>query len=174
MRPHARKDGLLVQEVGDELVIYDQERHRAHRLNQTAALVFRHCDGQTTVKELATLLQTELDVPADEEMVWLALDRLDKAHLLRERLTRPAGVAGVSRRQVVRRLAKTAALALLPVVTTLMAPTPAMAGTVVLGCCQIGTGCASPVTAANCASVGGVFFPGLTCTSGPSGTGRCA
>jgi hypothetical protein len=139
MRPQARQDQLLMREVGDELVVYDQERHRAHRLNRTAALVWRHCDGQTTVAELAELLHHEFNLPANEEVIWLALDRLEKAHLLQERLPRSTKAAGVSRRQVMRRLGRTAAVALLPVVATLVAPTPAMAQTVQPGqaqCCR--------------------------------------
>src|SRR5437879_10417193 len=103
--PRARNEGLVVQELPDELLVYDLERHRSHCLNRTAALVWRHCDGKTTVTEIANLLQRELSVPADEEAVWLALDRLDRAHLLRERLTLPASAARTSRRALVRKLA---------------------------------------------------------------------
>jgi hypothetical protein len=128
MRPHARKDHLLVREVGDELVVYDRERHHAHRLNRTAALVWRHCDGQRTVAEIARLLQYELNHAVDEKLVWLSLLRLDRAHLLRERVTGPQKLTGQSRRQVVRKLGLVGALSfLLPVVTTLAAPTPALA-----------------------------------------------
>ena len=126
MNPKARQDRLLLQEAGDELVVYDQDRHRAHRLNRTAALVWRHCDGKTTVTEIANLLQRELSVPADEEAVWLALDRLDRAHLLRERLTLPASAARTSRRALVRKLAMAGGLAL---VTSIVAPEAAQAAT---------------------------------------------
>lgn len=35
--PRARKQGLVVQEMPDELLVYDLDRHKAHCLNQTAA-----------------------------------------------------------------------------------------------------------------------------------------
>ncbi|MCS6860092.1 MAG: PqqD family protein [Abditibacteriales bacterium] len=128
MLPEARKDKLLVQDVGDELVVYDQERHRAHRLNRTAAFVWRHCDSQKTAAEVAALLESELNVPANEELVWWTLNRLDKARLLQEPLAQPAEAASISRRQVVRKLGLVGGLALLlPVVTSIVAPTPAMA-----------------------------------------------
>jgi hypothetical protein len=134
MLPRARKHQLLVQEVGDELVVYDQERHQVHRLNRTAALVWRHCDGQTTVAELAALLATESNLPADEELAWLALRQLEKADLLQQPPTRPAGGTRVTRRQLLAKLGRTAAVALLvPVVMTIVAPTPAMAQTTVGG-----------------------------------------
>src|SRR2546423_15689116 len=42
--PRARDARLVIQELPDELLVYDLERHRAHSLNRTAALVWRHCD----------------------------------------------------------------------------------------------------------------------------------
>lgn len=126
MTPEARHDDLLVQAVGDELVVYDQKRHRVHRLNRTAALVWRHCDGRTGAADMAALLQKECGLPADEEVVGLALARLAKARLLREE--RPEAIAPVTRRQVVRKLSLVGALVLLlPAVTSITAPTPAMA-----------------------------------------------
>src|SRR5439155_22958956 len=123
----ARDQGLLCREVPDGLMVYDQDRHEAHSLNQTAALVWRHCDGQTGVPELATLLQQELKLPAEEAVVWLALDRLEKAHLLQERLLRSREAAGMSRRAVIRKLGLAGGLvALLPLVDSLNAP-PAFA-----------------------------------------------
>jgi hypothetical protein len=119
-------------------VVYDRERHRVHRLNRAAALVWRHCDGKTTVAELAALLQRELGQPANEEVVWLTLDRLEKAHLLQRKVAQPSGAASPSRRQMLRRLARTAAVALVvPVVTTIIAPTPARAQSLI----EIGLTC---------------------------------
>jgi hypothetical protein len=45
--------------VPDEVLIYDLKQHKAHCLNKTAALVWNHCDGETSVSEMATLLQKE-------------------------------------------------------------------------------------------------------------------
>ena len=42
MLPVRRAEGLIVQEVAEETVVYDQKGHRAHCLNKTAALVWRH------------------------------------------------------------------------------------------------------------------------------------
>lgn len=128
MFPRARRDELLVQEIGDELVVYDQKRHQAHRLNRTAALVWNLSDGRRSVADLAGSIGKELNVPANEEFVGVALERLDKAHLLLERSPESTGVNRASRRQALRRLGRVAAVALLvPAVTTIIAPTPAMA-----------------------------------------------
>ncbi len=130
MYPTARQDKLLVQELGDELVVYDQESDRAHRLNRTAALVWRHCDGRTGVAALAEVLRSELDLPPDDQVVQLALDRLERANLLRlpDAPAESTPRRPVSRRHVMRRLAAAgAASMLLPVVSSITAPTPAQA-----------------------------------------------
>lgn len=102
LMPERRKDELVVRELPDEVLVYDLERHKAHCLNQTSALVWKHCDGTQTVPDVARLLERELRTPVDEAVVWLALDQLGKFHLLQERIERPAGMARISRRELVR------------------------------------------------------------------------
>lgn len=137
MVPHARHDRLVVQELGDETVIYDEQRNHIHRLNQTAALVWRHCDGQRTANDLAVAVQAELGSPVTEEMVWLALDRLEKEHLLQDPLVRPVRTVQITRRQMLRKAALVGgATLLLPVVQSMVAPTPAMA--LSIGCATRG------------------------------------
>jgi hypothetical protein len=46
--PEAWEEGLVVQEMPDEVLGYDLDRHRSHCPNHPAALVWRHCDGRTT------------------------------------------------------------------------------------------------------------------------------
>ena len=128
MMPKARQEGLLVQEVGDELAVYDQEIHRAHRLNQTAAIVWRHCDGQRSVEDLTVVLQQQLNPVVDHEVVLLALDQLHSARLLETPVGRSADETRMSRRAVVRKVGLVGVLSLLlPVITTIAVPTPAQA-----------------------------------------------
>lgn len=123
MIPSARQKGLHAAELDGELVIYDEEWQRAHCLNRTAELVWRHCDGQRTAADLATVLHQELGSPADENLVWLALDSLEKQHLLDGPVIRPAAVANASRRELLKRLGATAAAAVLvPAITSMIAP----------------------------------------------------
>jgi hypothetical protein len=152
--PKARAAGLVVREIADEVVVYDLERHRAVCLNRTAALVWKHCDGRTSVAGLSRLLAPELGSPGAEELVWLALEQLGRDRLLEERVARPAALAGVSRRELVRRLGLAAA-ASLPLVTSIIAPTAAQAAS----CKETGASCSAP---AECCS-------GL-CPGAPSGT----
>jgi hypothetical protein len=107
------------------VLVYDLDRKRSYCLNRTAAFIWRRCDGRTTVQEMASKMQQELRVPADEEAVWLALDRLGRADLLRERLVLPANAAHYTRRTLVRRLATAGGLAL---VTSVLTPEAQAAG----------------------------------------------
>jgi hypothetical protein len=128
MTPQSRKEQLLTQRVGDELVVYDERTHEAHRLNRTAAEVWEQADGARTVPELASSLRQSLAAEGgaavgdqeSEELVRLALDNLDRAGLLVRGL--PAINEPMSRRQML-----VVAAALLPVVASIVAPTPAMA-----------------------------------------------
>lgn len=122
----ARSDDLIVKELGRELAIYDEREHRAHELNAAAASVWRHCDGEKSVPDIAAAMAAESGLPADEEIVELALDQLSRGGLLEEPWRRMQAPA--SRRQVIRRLGLVGATALLlPAVTTIVAPTRAMA-----------------------------------------------
>jgi hypothetical protein len=43
-----RNTTVLTRVVGDGLAVLDPQRKQSHVLNATSALVFQHCDGQTT------------------------------------------------------------------------------------------------------------------------------
>jgi hypothetical protein len=124
MKPVARKSGLVVRDLADEVVVYDQERHEAHCLNRTAAVVFRHADGRHDVSDLAALLSAD-GAPGAEGLVEMALGQLDDAHLL-EGAPPPVHEHGLARRDVMRRVGLGAAV-LLPLVTSVLAPSPAEA-----------------------------------------------
>ena len=150
-KPIARKQGLVIQELPDEVLVYDLDRDRAHCLNQTAAFVWQHCNGRNSTAQIARTLGQQFDCKADENIVWLALDQLGRSHLLDEPRV-PAGLTGMNRRAMVRALGLAAVVAV-PVVTSIVAPTPAQAAT----CKGQGAACS---TAAECC-------PGLTqCTGG--------
>lgn len=124
--PAARRKNLIVKELPDETLIYDLDSDEAHCLNQTSALVWKHCDGTRSVGALAKLLSAQTGMKVPEEVVWLALDQLEQFKLLREPILKPAHSAGMSRRQLVRSLGIAVAVSI-PAITTIVAPTPAQA-----------------------------------------------
>jgi hypothetical protein len=119
--PESRKDQLLAQEVGQELVVYDQQTHTAHRLNRTAAMVWRLADGKRSVGDIASIVHDTVDLPGDEEaeeLVRVALKELDGTGLLVRGLTKAD--EPISRRRML-----VMAAALVPVVTSIAVPAEA-------------------------------------------------
>ena len=129
MNPRAKRNGVLSEQVDDELLVYDREVDRAHCLNRTAALVWRHADGERTIADLAAILRDQLDPVADENLVWHALDRLNESALLEERTPRSPEEMRAARRQFISKVGLVGiATLLLPIVTSIAAPAPAQAG----------------------------------------------
>lgn len=121
--PLARQTGLIIEELPDEVLVYDSDRDRALCLNRTAALVWKHCDGKTTSTHMARLLEQEFQITEGDEVVSLALEQLEKSHLLTGK-TR-AHASGLSRRELIGRIGVAAAV---PVISLILVPT-ARAGT---------------------------------------------
>ncbi len=149
-RPLARSEALVTAEAGDELIVYDLTRHRAHCLNRGAAFVWSVCDGRRTIDEIAERAVTALQSEVDGEWVTLALKQLDEAQLLAGRY---GYKTGISRRELVRRLGLGAAVAI-PLVSSILAPTP--------------------VAAASCLSSGAICSASAQCCSGLCSGTICA
>ena len=138
--PKIRSTQIFVQELPDELVVYDVERNEVHCLNGTAARVWTLCDGKRSVTEIAQLLGTDLEPEAAEALVWVALDQFAEKQLL-EHVSSQADLyrpAEMTRRQMV----VTAGLivGLLPVVDSIIAPPAALAASPVFACTPQATG----------------------------------
>ena len=126
--PKARKDGLIVRILGEETLVYDLERDRAHCLNRLAALIWQQCDGKTTVADLMRLSQDKVLASGKEDLILSALNQLSRAHLLQEKLKKLQETSRFSRREVMRKLGRAAAISL-PLVTSITAPVRAQIGT---------------------------------------------
>ncbi|HEX9917908.1 MAG TPA: PqqD family protein [Pyrinomonadaceae bacterium] len=139
-KPLARERDLIVEDLKDETLVYDLQSHRAHCLNRSAALVWKQCDGRRSVAEIAGNLRREFHANADDEVtVRFALEQLTKFKLLEEHTRQPASIkSGLTRREMVRRLGLAAAVSI-PLVTSIVAPTPAQAST----CVPTGGACTS-------------------------------
>lgn len=128
MRVQARKDNLLIQDVDEEVVVYDRDTDRVHRLNGAAAAIWHHCDGKTTVADMATRLASQTELPEDEAIVHHALKQLDEAGLLLKDVPALRDIDAISRRRLIAKLSVGAGIALLlPLVKSIFAPTPVYA-----------------------------------------------
>ena len=150
--PLARTKDLVVKEMSDEVLVYDLKSHKAHCLNWTAALVWKHCLGQRTVADITRLIAQEQHVAVDEGAVWLALQRLSRADLLEEPVALPTGSPRFGRREAMRQMGLGTAIAV-PIVMSIIAPTAEAACTVGAP----GTVCPAPA--------GGVGSPGIVPTA---------
>ena len=119
--PAARNEGLLVETVGDETVVYDLASKEAHCLKPLAAAVFTHADGRTSAEELANKVEADLGEPITEAQVREAIAQLEASALLD--VPSIAG-NGLTRRRMIGKSAATAGGAFVgaSLITTILAP----------------------------------------------------
>ena len=152
--PIARKNGLVVQEVPDEVLVYDLESNKAHCLNQSAAMIWRSCDGNNSVSDIAKLVEAQAGGKVTEDFVWLAIDQLSENNLLEQKVV--TSFQGQSRREAIKKIGL-ASMVAIPVIASLVAPQSALAAQ---SCnCNNPGQCATPPNAAcpstvNCNGVG--------------------
>jgi hypothetical protein len=122
--PSGRREGLIVESLDDELLVYDTDSARAHSLNRVAASVWELSDGVRDAKELANA------AGVTEDDVWRALSQLEERDLLDGDLPRRMSGPEYSRRQAVRRMGLIGASAAFaaPLVKSIVVPNPASAG----------------------------------------------
>jgi hypothetical protein len=176
MFPVARKHNLLISELPDEVLVYDRLADKAHCLNASVALVWRHCKGEASVADLARLVAERQSI---HEMlalavVDLALEQLSKRNLLVEPLPPAPRTNRLTRRDALKGLAVAAAI---PVIMTVAARKAAAQFSLVSVSCNV-SGVNAP-DGAPCL-VGGLV-PGGNCCSGvcvnpltdPNNCGSC-
>jgi hypothetical protein len=161
--PRPRSEGLVVERVGDETVVYDVRTKEAHCLKPLAALVFGAGDGETTVEQAAQRAGVEPEAVID------AVGQLQRLGLLDVPLVVLEDEGSrVSRRDMLRKAgyAGAAAAAAAPLITSIAAPTPAGAQ---VGNTTIPSGCSGCTNNNDCAgdcceaSTGGLFACRTAC-----------
>lgn len=160
--PGARRDGLLIEDLGDESVVYDTKRKEAHCLSPVAAAVFARCDGASSLAMIADQVTASRGEPLDVTEVAGAVAQLEERELLASGSLEQDGRR--TRREVLGKTAAVGAVAAsAPLITSIVAPTAALAASG----CNIGATC---TTDSEC----GATHPscGGTCGCGPcTGTG---
>jgi hypothetical protein len=117
-----RVEGLLIERVDGELLVVNESNHEAHALNETAAIVFDLCDGSMSRSAMAAEVARRTGLPPDESVVDLALTDLVEAGLV----VLDDELPSITRRSLIRSLAlPAAAMAMLPVVETVLMPSRA-------------------------------------------------
>jgi hypothetical protein len=168
MLPTARSANLTVQELPDETLIFDHQNHKAHCLNRTTALVWKLCDGRTSLAAIAQRV-------GGAAIAELALEQLAGRDLLTEKIPRASAEKRRSRREVLKKLAVAASL---PVIMTVVAPRAVQAVSLT---CKTNSDCSSlnfpgGCTTANCVSGKCTFVAQAMCTNctlASGGPGLC-
>lgn len=154
-KPEARKEGLVIQDMPDEVLVYDLNSNKAHCLNQTAAFVWKACDGKKSITDITNLFAKQSGDQINEDLIWLAIDQLNENDLLEKEIV--SKFHGESRRSVIKKIGFAAVVAL-PIVASLAAPTSVLAVVSCVGCTN--TGPMAPECPAVC---------GTTCSGGAMG-----
>lgn len=68
-----RRNDVRDYQIDGEAVLFDPKTHKILLLNQTALAVFRRCDGQTTMRQVAESLTYSFNVTFDS-----ALDHVEQ------------------------------------------------------------------------------------------------
>ena len=135
--PLSRSTDLIVEELGDEILVYDTRVNVGHCLSPAAARVWRRCDGRTPAEGLSA--QLALDADAVEQ----ALAELEACALLEAPLEPTLDVihnGGATRREVATKAVKVGAgLAAGALIFSQAAPAAAQTGTQVQLCAGIQT-----------------------------------
>lgn len=80
--PTQRTKSIKIQEIGGELLVYDQKIHKAHCLTDMALTVWNLCDGKHSVEQIAgQIAQNSGNFPNEDE-VWQVLTQFSDADLL--------------------------------------------------------------------------------------------
>lgn len=153
--PIARNEGLVIQEMPDEILVYDLETNKAHCLNETAAFVWKACDGRNSIADITKLFGEQSKAIVQEDLIWLAIEQLSENNLLEKELK--ANFDGHSRRDIIKKIGLAAVIAL-PIVSSLVAPTAVLAVT-----CSGGT---QGLPCTNPSNPMAVCCNGICCNSG--------
>ncbi len=137
--PRGRRDDLLTTKLDDEVVVYDPETKQAHSLNRLAVSVWNHADNAETVADLQEKVSNDVGIPINEAAVLNALRKLERAHLL---LDKVAMTGPLTRREMLRKSGKLgAAVAVTPIIASALVPLAAAAASA----CTPGRICSSNV-----------------------------
>lgn len=152
MKPLARKNRLVLQEAGDDLLIYDLNNNRAVCLNETSTFIWQICDGNRDIAEIQTAVEKKFGETVTEDLVWFAIDQLKQENLITNSSDVATGFEGLSRRAMIRK-AGLSSMVVLPFITALTAPPAGQAASI----CNSGQQCTCPNSRG---STGGVCSPG--------------
>lgn len=175
--PIVRKNDLVIQQVDDELMIYDLAINKAFCLNKISYLVWQAADGNKSILEIADFVSKKLNSPVNEDLIWLALEQLKKENLIDKASLNLSPFKGMKRREIIKKVGLSTLVAL-PLIMSLTTPTAAQSASssTCSNTCNCSIMFSSPMT--TCSSIADCMTDtnpscmcnNITCTgSGPGG-----
>ncbi|MFV0387853.1 MAG: hypothetical protein ACK5NT_03775 [Pyrinomonadaceae bacterium] len=128
-KPKARHQDIVVQEIGEETMVYDLLTHKAKCLNKTSAAVWKLCNGKRDIRAITMVLSANLKINVEQNLVLLALAQLNNEDLVvGEETSRTLSPfqSGSTRRELIKK-AGLAAVIGLPLISSVVAPNAASA-----------------------------------------------
>lgn len=163
LKPIARHSGIVIQEIDNEVLVYDLKSNKACCLNDAAAFVWRACDGRNSINDMVRHFESAGRGKVSEDFVWLAVDQLNANGLLESEVS--VRFSGQSRRGVIKSIGL-ASMAALPMISSLAAPPSAYSS--ISNCvCVSSSQCGEPINA-NCPSTTNCNNLGLCAPNPPS------
>lgn len=165
--PRSRNTDVVVNELGDELLVYDLTIHKAYNLNRTSSIVYQACGDGLTFDELKKKHKFT------DDLIYLALDELKENNLL-ENTDYTSSLTNLSRREAIRKVGLASMIAL-PLISSLVAPkavdAQSSAGRL-YSTCTTSADCGSSAPSCNTISRGSQAGSNVCCiTLGGQGTG---
>jgi hypothetical protein len=150
LKPISRRENIVVQELENEVLIYDLNLNKAFCLNESSAIIWQMCDGTKTVAEISRAVGKQLNSNISEEFVWLAIEQFKKDNLLSNdfEVLFESVFAGMTRREIIRKIGLGSMVAL-PIVSSIIVPTAASAASCLSAfqSCTVGICCPDSICA---------------------------
>ena len=83
--PQARLKNVVIQDIDQELLIYDLISNKVLCLNETAKIIWQACDGKTTFADFRNRTNSEFP----DELIYLTFDKLQIKELLSDKFEIP-------------------------------------------------------------------------------------
>lgn len=167
-KPISRSNNIILQEIADEVLIYDLEVNKAFCLNETSAMIWQECNGKQSVTEISQKLSRKLKTNISKEIVWLAISQFKTDGLLKNDDEIGTPFDGLTRREVVKKIGFASMIAL-PTIASVVAPNAVQAQSAVCSCASTTAnsrppGCSCSLDTQCCS---GVCFLNATCQDLP-------
>ena len=124
MKPIARPDQFIIEEVGHDVIVYDRITKKAHGLNPSVAWIWRQCDGKTDIDQLSARFERQFNTTNGADFVLAGLEQLKTVGLLEIEGDSLSSEIGS---MISRRSALAAGSALFPLIATVLVPSAAAA-----------------------------------------------